>query len=72
MQESFLLMDKDILNKVFLTLMKVMNSIIKNAGSNNYILSHMGKEKLKKNNKLPETIKYNGGYEKLISVYKLG
>ena len=51
--------------------MNIMNSIIKNADSNNYVLSYMEKEKLKQNNKLSKIIKYNGRYEKLMSIYEL-
>ena len=55
-QETFLFLQTKKLNNVFLTLQKVMETIILKDGGNEYKLPHMSKEKLERNGELPVSI----------------
>jgi hypothetical protein len=50
------------INRLFVTLQTVFNSIIECHGGNDYKLVHMNKEKLEKENRLPLTIAVTHGY----------
>ena len=64
-EKIFAELEVSIINRIFLTLMNVMNEIIKTYGGNFYSLPHMAKEKLTNENNLPIRIKYDGGIEML-------
>ena len=55
-EETFLFLQTKKLNNVFLTLQKVMETIILKDGGNEYKLPHMSKEKLEQNGELPVLI----------------
>jgi len=56
-ETSFQEMSKQKLNDNFLTLQKVMETVIMHKGSNHYQLPHMNKEKLRREGKLPDDVK---------------
>ena len=47
----------DRVNKIYLTLMTVMNEIVKSNGDNNYTIPHLGKDALARRGALPKCIK---------------
>ena len=46
----------DRVNKIYLTLMTVMNEIVKSNGDNNYTIPHLGKDALARRGVLPKCI----------------
>lgn len=55
-EESFNEEDADTLDNVFLYLQREMEDTMRCGGGKNYKVSHMGKKKLRKEGKLPETL----------------
>ena len=55
-EDSFVALDKKCLNKVFLTLQKVMELVILNDGRNDYKLPHLRKAALERQGQLPVSI----------------
>ena len=47
---------KDRINKIYITLMTVMNEIIRSNGDNNYKIPHLGKDALARRGVLPKCI----------------
>lgn len=56
-EEAFNELHRDTLEDVFLSLQQAMMCVLQHDGLNNYRLSHMGKQKLRKNGKLPVTLR---------------
>jgi hypothetical protein len=55
-EDSFVELDRQTLNKVFLTHQQCLEQIILCDGGNNYKLHHMGKERLLRQGQLPVSI----------------
>ena len=56
-QNSFLCLSSEKLEDTFLTFQKVLECALDNDGGNQYKLPHVGKKKLRKENKLPITFR---------------
>jgi hypothetical protein len=56
-QNSYEAYPSNKLNRNWLTLMSVMDEIIKSGGANDYKIPHMGKAKLERRNELPTVLR---------------
>ena len=59
--DAFCEMDRDKLNDIFLTLQQCMVEVMKVKGGNNYKLPHMGKQSLRRQGNLPDTLSCDAG-----------